>query len=67
MKILIIADIPAPYRVAVFKGIAAELDVTVFFNTAKNDQRHADWYIKADKKLPFYILNCQENLDKYSQ
>lgn len=67
MKILIIADIPAPYRVAVFKGIAAELDVTVFFNTAKNDQRHADWYIKADKKLPFYILNCQENLDKYAQ
>lgn len=67
MKVLIIADIPAPYRVAVFKGMTAELDVTVFFNTAQNDQRHADWYIKEDKKLPFYILNCQENLEKYAK
>lgn len=67
MKILILADITAPYRKAVFKGLAKEHDVDVFFNTAKSEQRDPKWYAMSDEELRFYVLNSDEAQAKYDE
>ena len=67
MKILILSDIAAPYRVAVFKGLSEEFDTTLFFNYAKNDSRNPAWYKKADSDFSFEILNNEKALAHYAE
>lgn len=45
-KVLIISSFPAPYRVGVFKELAKEYDVDVFFASGSNENRNADWFYK---------------------
>ncbi len=66
MKLLILADIAAPYRVSVFKGLAQCFDVTVFFNYAKNAQRDPKWFAQSGKELEFHFLNTEESIEKYN-
>lgn len=65
MKLLILADIPAPYRVAVFKGLAEEYDIDVFFNSPKNAHRNLNWYIHPDRELNFYVMGTDETQRRY--
>lgn len=67
MKILVLADVAAPYRKEVFKGLAQKYDIDVFFNIAKSDQRNPKWYAKSDEELKFYVLNSEEALEEYDK
>lgn len=67
MKILILSDIPAPYRIAVFKGIAEQFKTTTFFNMAKNDSRNLDWYKKANSEFSFEILDNENAINHYNE
>ena len=76
MNILILADMPAPYRVEVFRGIAKEHHVEVFFKTCKDEARHAQWFVTAESSFDFHILDskaerklyaaCTKNIRKYN-
>lgn len=66
MKVLILADITAPYRIAVFKGLAKAYDIDLFFNTATSEQRDPKWYSHADDELNFYLLNSPEAEEEYN-
>ena len=65
MKILILSDIPAPYRVAVFKGLSELCDATVFFNSSKNDSRNDKFYVSAENSFRFHILNNEKSIALY--
>lgn len=67
MKILILGDIPTPYRIAVFKGISEEFKATTFFNAAKNDSRNPDWYTKSGKEFCFEILDNEKAVNHYNE
>ena len=47
-RVLILGSYPAPYRVAVFKGLAGYFDADVFFATDRNENRNKDWFCKND-------------------
>lgn len=66
MKILILSIFPAPYRVAVFKGIAQRHDVTLFFEGTKNGERNKAWYEKKSLENQFGILSDDEDLATYN-
>lgn len=55
-KALIVSSYPAPYRVAVFEGLAIEYDVEVYFDTCQNESRHSDWFCKSSS-FHFDILD----------
>ena len=65
MNILILSIFPAPYRLAVFKGISQKHQTTIFFESMKNGERNKDWYEKQDGTNKFYILNNDADLMKY--
>lgn len=65
-KVLIVSVFPAPYRVAVFKGLQDEYDIDLFFATDKNESRNKDWFCKTDD-FDFYILNTKENRKKFNK
>ena len=44
MKILIVFNHPAPYKVALFNGLAEKHDVHVIFERSKEKDRHDDFY-----------------------
>lgn len=67
MKILILADITAPYRIAVFKGVSDAFEADIFFNHAKNDSRNSDWYQKATEEFAFDVLDNDKALKHYSE
>lgn len=66
MRLLILSDIPAPYRIEVFKGLSKAFETTVFFNVSKNDSRNPDWYRKATTELYFEILDNDDSLNHYN-
>lgn len=53
MKILIIFNHPAPYKVALFNGLSKSHDVHVIFERSKEKDRHADFY--NEKKYNFKV------------
>lgn len=59
-KILILGSFPAPYRVAVFKGLSEEFDVDIFFATDKDENRNKDYFIKKDQ-FRYYVLKDKED------
>ncbi len=67
MKILILADIPTPYRIEVFKGLAKKFDTTTFFNNAKNDSRNPEWYKKSSEEFCFEILDNEKTVNHYNE
>ena len=67
MKILIISDFAAPYRIAVFKGLSSTYDVDVFFNIAKSEQRNSKWYAKSDESFRFFVFGSKETDDRYKE
>ncbi len=67
MKILIISDFTAPYRIAVFKGLSEKFETTTFFNVAKNESRNPDWYKKSSNEFYFEILDNEESIAHYNE
>lgn len=57
MKILVLSIFPAPYRLAIFKGIRKVHELTVFFERVKDGERNKDWFQKQENDNPFYILS----------
>lgn len=66
MKVLILSDFAAPYRIEVFRGISTKFDCDVFFNCATNDSRNSEWYIKSSKDFHFEILDKENAIDHYN-
>lgn len=67
MKILIISDFTAPYRIAVFKGLSEKFETTTFFNVAKNESRNPDWYKKSSDEFYFEILDNEKAINHYNE
>ena len=67
MKVLIMADFTAPYRIAVFKGLSKEFETTTFFNEAKNESRNPDWYTKSNEEFYFEILDNEKAINHYNE
>lgn len=57
MKILIIGDITAPYRIEVFKGLSREHETKTFFCAAKNESRNDAWFEKSSDEFRFEIFD----------
>lgn len=53
MKILIVFNHPAPYKVALFNGLSKSHDVHVIFERSKEKDRHDDFY--NEKKFNFKV------------
>ena len=66
MKILIISSFPAPYRVDVFKEISKVHETSIFFETNKDQNRSAEWFVK-NSELQFEILDNKKSKDNYKQ
>lgn len=66
MKILIISSFPAPYRVDVFKEISKVHETTVFFETNKDQNRSAEWFVK-NSQFKFEILDNKISKENYKQ
>ena len=62
-KILVVSSFPAPYRVAVFEGLAAYYQLDVFFEFDKDQNRNADWFVKG---RDFYVLSSVEAADRFA-
>lgn len=65
MKILIISSFPAPYRVDVFKELNKVYDITVFFETAKDQNRNSEWFSK-NSELKFEVLDNKKSINNYN-
>lgn len=66
MKILVISSFPAPYRVDVFKEINKVYELDVFFETAKDQNRDAEWFAKKDDFV-FNVLDNELSISKYHE
>lgn len=64
MKILAIADFPAPYRVEVFKGLVKEFDIDLFFTTEASGNRNENWYCRQNDQLEFTVLNTKDSVQR---
>jgi len=60
MKVLTLSTIPAPYRIAVFKGLSSVYETTVFFERIKDGERNKDWFEKRADGCDYYLL-CEED------
>ena len=75
MKILLIGDFAAPYRIEVFKGLAKRYEIDTFFTSSVNESRNAEWYVRQDDDFQFGFLDdlrtkkkflaCVKNLKNY--
>ena len=63
-KILVISSYPAPYRVAVFRGLAQYYQMDIFFEFIQDQSRSADWFVRSDE---FKVLNTPENKAAFDQ
>ena len=57
-KILVISSYPAPYRVAVFRGLAKYYQMDIFFEFIQDQSRSAEWFVRSEE---FKVLNTPEN------
>lgn len=65
-KVLILSVFPAPYRIAVFKGLSEYYDITLYFDRNSDEDRKNTWFVKSDDGLEFKILDNQRNIEEYS-
>lgn len=63
-KVLVISSYPAPYRVGVFKKLAEQYDMDIFFATCKNENRNPDWFCKSGE-VSFEILDNEQSESKF--
>lgn len=63
-KLLILSIFPAPYRVAVFRGLASRYDVTLFFEFVQNQNRNSKWFVESDE---FTVLTTPESVEAYER
>ena len=63
-KILVISSYPAPYRVAVFRGLAKYYQMDIFFEFIQDQSRSADWFVRSDE---FKVLNTPENKQAFDR
>ena len=61
-KILVVSSFPAPYRVAVFRGLAQYYQMDVFFEFDKDQNRNQDWFVKS---RDFDVLCTEEAIAKF--
>ena len=47
-NILILSIFPAPYRVAVFRGLAEKYQIRLYFEFVQNQNRNAKWFVESD-------------------
>ncbi len=57
MKILIVFNHPAPYKVALFNGLAKHHDVHVIFERFAAKDRHKDFYNEANYEFTLHKIN----------
>lgn len=67
MKLFILSKIPAPYRMAVFTGLAKVYDTTVFLERTKDAERSKDWFQEASKECWYDLLSEDEGRKKYEE
>ena len=67
MKILVLSVFPAPYRMAVFKGLCAEHDLTVFFERNKDGERNTSWFEGQKNGLHFNLLDNDDGIQKFKK
>lgn len=63
-RALVISSYPAPYRVGVFKELAEEYDLEIYFDTCQNENRNKDWFCKNDN-FYFEILDNEAAKNKF--
>lgn len=63
-KVLVISSFPAPYRVELFKKLAKQYDLTIFFSSMSNENRNSKWFEKSGE-LKFDIVNNREAQNKF--
>lgn len=59
-KGIVVAEFPAPYRVAVFEKLSEEYKLDIFFEKS-NDQERSDDYTVKSSSAKFYILNRKDD------
>ncbi|MBO5745669.1 MAG: glycosyltransferase family 4 protein [Clostridia bacterium] len=65
MKLLILSDVNAPYRVEVFKGLSKEFETVTFFNGKAIEGSDPRWFSNPDKEFDFHILDNAKALEEY--
>ncbi len=65
-KVLVTSSYPAPYRVGVFKKLAEQYDMDIFFATCKNENRNPDWFCKSGD-VSFEILDNDDSVKKFDR
>lgn len=53
-KVLVLSSFPAPYRVAVFKGLSNYYNLDVFFGDDKDQNRNKEYF---EKKILLIIMS----------
>lgn len=66
LKVLAFADFPSPYRVEVFKGLAAYYDLTVVFNKISDANRNPKWFCRNTGLNSISLLD-EDGLTKFHQ
>lgn len=56
-RILVVSSYPAPYRVAVFQGLAEDYRLDVFFEFDRDQSRNQDWFARGQD---FTVLNSEQ-------
>lgn len=64
LKALVIAEIPAPYRVDVFLEMSKWMQMDIFFNSCKDQSRSPDYFVKSDR-LTFRVLDNEESNKRF--
>lgn len=62
-KILVVSSYPAPYRVAVFEGLAEKYQMDVYFELNTDQNRNAGWFVKNGN---FQILDHDQSRQSFS-
>lgn len=62
-KILVVSSYPAPYRVAVFQGLAETYEMEVYFEFNQDQNRNADWFVQNGN---FQVLDHEESRRRFA-
>ncbi len=63
-QILVVSSYPAPYRVAVFQGLAEYYQMDVFFEFDQDQSRNREWFVKGKS---FTILNSENAKQRFQE
>ena len=63
-RLLVISSYPAPYRVAVFRGLAAYFSLDVFFEFIEDQSRAAEWFVQGEE---YKVLNTPKNRASFEE